>query len=32
MALGHADPDAPENTLATTRVPARSFMRFDGFV
>jgi nitroreductase len=32
MALGHADPDAPENTLATTRVPARSFMRFDGFI
>ena len=21
-----------ENTLATTRVPARSFMRFDGFI
>jgi nitroreductase len=32
MALGHADPDAPENTLVTTRVPARSFMRFDGFL
>ncbi|HEY0183995.1 MAG TPA: nitroreductase [Rhodopila sp.] len=31
MALGHADPDAPENMLVTTRVPARSFMRFDGF-
>jgi nitroreductase len=31
MALGHADPTAPENTLATTREPARSFMRFDGF-
>lgn len=31
MALGHADPDAPENTLVTTRAPARSFMRFDGF-
>jgi nitroreductase len=31
MALGHADPDAPENGLVTDRVPARSFMRFDGF-
>jgi nitroreductase len=31
MALGHADPDAPENTLITTRAPAREFMRFDGF-
>ncbi|MDB5401882.1 MAG: hypothetical protein QOD93_1342 [Acetobacteraceae bacterium] len=31
MALGHADPDAPENALTTARVPARSFMRFDGF-
>jgi nitroreductase len=31
MALGHADPDAPENTLVTTRVPAGEFMRFDGF-
>jgi nitroreductase len=31
MALGHADPDAPENTLVTTRAAARSFMRFDGF-
>jgi nitroreductase len=31
MALGHADPDAPENTLFTTRAPAREFMRFDGF-
>lgn len=31
MALGHADPDAPENGLLTTRVPARGFMRFDGF-
>ncbi len=31
MALGHADPDAPENMLATTRAPAREFMRFDGF-
>ncbi|HET6308394.1 MAG TPA: nitroreductase, partial [Rhodopila sp.] len=31
MALGHADPDAPENSLMTTRAPATSFMRFDGF-
>jgi len=31
MALGYADPDAPENTLATVREPARIFMRFDGF-
>jgi nitroreductase len=31
MALGYADPDAVENTLLTTRAPARSFMRFDGF-
>ena len=31
MALGHADPDAPENTLITTRTPARDFMRFAGF-
>jgi nitroreductase len=31
MALGVADPDAPENALVTERVPARSFMRFDGF-
>lgn len=31
MALGHADPDAPENTLLTNRTPARTFMRFDGF-
>jgi len=31
MALGHADPDAPENALRTTRAPARGFMRFDGF-
>jgi nitroreductase len=31
MALGYADPEAPENTLLTSRVPARSFMRFDGF-
>jgi nitroreductase len=32
MALGYADPDAPENNLVTARVPARSFKRFDGFV
>ena len=31
MALGYADPDAPENTLITSRAAARSFMRFDGF-
>jgi nitroreductase len=31
MALGHADADAPENTLVTTRTPAGSFMRFEGF-
>ncbi|HEX2940677.1 MAG TPA: nitroreductase [Rhodopila sp.] len=31
MALGYADPDAPENQLATERAPARSFVRFDGF-
>nr|WP_294508344.1 nitroreductase family protein [uncultured Rhodopila sp.] len=31
MALGYADPEAPENTLVTSRVPARSFTRFDGF-
>jgi len=31
MALGYADPEAPENTLVTTRAPARSFIRFDGF-
>lgn len=31
MALGHADPDAPENQLATERVPAREFATFDGF-
>ncbi len=31
MALGYADPDAPENMLSTTRAPARGFMRFDGF-
>src|SRR5664279_2783644 len=31
MALGYADPEAPENTLVTSRVAARSFTRFDGF-
>jgi nitroreductase len=31
MALGYADPEAPENTLVTTRDPVRSFIRFDGF-
>jgi nitroreductase len=32
MALGYADERAPENALVTTRVAARSFMRFDGLV
>jgi nitroreductase len=31
MALGFADSAAPENGLVTTRVPAKGFMRFDGF-
>jgi nitroreductase len=31
MAIGHADPTAIENTLQTTRVPAREFMNFSGF-
>lgn len=31
MALGYADPDAPENHLTTVRAPARTFMRFEGF-
>ncbi|WP_198376708.1 nitroreductase [Neoroseomonas rubea] len=31
MALGHADPAAPENGLVTERVPAAEFCRFDGF-
>jgi nitroreductase len=31
MAIGHADPDAVENTLHTTRVPARAFATFEGF-
>lgn len=31
MALGHADPAAPENTLVTERVPAAEFCRFLGW-
>jgi nitroreductase len=31
MALGHADPDAPENRLVTERSPASEFAVFDGF-
>jgi nitroreductase len=31
MALGHADPAAPENALATERVPAAQFCRFEGW-
>ena len=31
MAIGYADPGAVENTLQTTRVPAREFMSFTGF-
>jgi nitroreductase len=31
MALGYADPDAPENALTTTRATAREFVRFEGF-
>jgi LAO/AO transport system ATPase len=31
MALGHADPDAPENRLATTREPVAAFAAFRGF-
>lgn len=31
MALGYADPDAPENGLVTERAPAREFARFRGF-
>jgi nitroreductase len=31
MAIGHADPDAIENTLQTTRVPAHEFATFAGF-
>ena len=32
MALGYADPDAPENTLRTARAPAEDFIHFEGFV
>jgi nitroreductase len=31
MALGHADPDAPENRLVTERAAAGEFASFDGF-
>ena len=31
MALGHADPDAIENSLTTDRAPAREFCRFLGW-
>ena len=31
MALGYADPDAPENTLITERVEVDDFARFRGF-
>ncbi len=31
MALGHADPAAPENTLETERVPAAEFCAFSGW-
>jgi nitroreductase len=31
MALGHADPDAPENRLVTTRATPGEFATFDGF-
>ncbi|MDR1709712.1 MAG: nitroreductase [Candidatus Accumulibacter sp.] len=31
MALGHADPDAPENQQKTDRVPAGGFTEFRGF-
>ncbi len=31
MALGHADPDAPENRLATAREPVATFADFRGF-
>jgi nitroreductase len=31
MAVGHADPNAVENTLRTTRAPAREFSTFTGF-
>ena len=31
MAIGHADPDAVENTLQTTCIPAQEFATFTGF-
>jgi nitroreductase len=31
MALGYADPEAPENTLVTDRVAADDFADFSGF-
>jgi nitroreductase len=31
MALGYADPDAPENAMVTERAPATGFMDFRGF-
>ena len=31
MALGYADPDAPENAMITERAPATEFTRFEGF-
>jgi nitroreductase len=31
MALGHADPDAPENRLVTERAPPSQFATFEGF-
>lgn len=31
MALGHADPEAPENGLVTEREPAQGFARFAGW-
>jgi hypothetical protein len=30
MALGHADPEAVENTLVTERAPVSAFARFHG--
>ncbi|MFD2406728.1 hypothetical protein ACFSVK_14960 [Azorhizophilus paspali] len=31
MALGHEDPEAPENGLVTARVPVAEFAAFHGF-
>jgi nitroreductase len=31
IALGHVDPDAPENAFVTTREPVSSFTTFHGF-